>query len=203
MVRRCWCGMVFATNLPLQNWSARCLWTPTMRSFMSETALSDFPLLRRSSLADKGVETFGAVTLESVQDATVLHLLGKPGDAAPTPQGGFALRSAGPGQWFAVAPAGADQAAAFDANVFLVDQSHGRTLIRISGAPVRQVLMKGTALDLHPDQFAIGNATTTLIGHISVNLCRTGEDQFELLVLRGFAESLWDELAGMAREFQE
>jgi sarcosine oxidase, subunit gamma len=172
-----------------------------MRSFMSETALSDFPLLRRASLADKGVETFGTVTLESVQDATVLHLLGKPGDAAPTPPTGFDLRSAGPGQWFAVAPAGADQTAAFGESVFIVDQSHGRVLIRISGAPVRKVLAKGTALDLHPDHFAIGAATTTLIGHISVNLCRTGEAEFELLVLRGFAESLWLELESMSAEF--
>jgi len=168
---------------------------------MSDTALFDFPLLRRVSLADKGVETFGAVTLESVQDATVLHVLGKPGDAAPTPPGGFDLRSAGPGQWFAVVPAGVDQAAPFGANVFVVDQSHGRVLIRISGAPVRNVLAKGTAIDLHPDHFAIGAATTTLIGHISVNLCRTGEDEFELLVLRGFAESLWHELESMSAEF--
>ncbi|WP_429932363.1 sarcosine oxidase subunit gamma [Agrobacterium vitis] len=169
---------------------------------MSETALSDFPLLRRASLGDKGVAKFGALTLESLHEAIVLHVLGKPGDTAPTPPGGFDLRSAGPSQWFAVAPAGADQTDAFGESIFVVDQSHGRVLIRISGAPVRHVLAKGTALDLHPDYFSIGAATTTLIGHIAVNLCRTGEDQFELLVLRGFAECLWDELAGMAREFQ-
>ncbi|MCF1481316.1 hypothetical protein B7W85_20655 [Allorhizobium ampelinum] len=179
-----------------------------MRNSMPENALpdsvlADFHLVRRPALGTKAVERFGALTLETVFDATVLHVLGKPGDVAPMPPQGFDLRNAGLGQWFAVGPASADQAvAAFGQAAFLVDQSHGRTLIRISGALVRNVLAKGTALDLHPDQFAIGSATTTLIGHISVNLCRTGEDQFELLVLRGFAESLWDELAGMAKEFQ-
>ncbi|MCM2441701.1 sarcosine oxidase subunit gamma [Agrobacterium vitis] len=173
-----------------------------MRSSMPETALPELPLLRRASLADKGIAKFGALTLESLHEAIVLHLLGKPGDTAPAPPVGFDLRSAGPGQWFATGSAGADQTPAFDASVFVVDQSHGRVLIRISGAPVRHVLAKGTALDLHPDYFAIGAATTTLIGHIAVNLCRTDEDQFELLVLRGFAESLWDDLLGMAREFQ-
>ncbi|MUZ71636.1 sarcosine oxidase subunit gamma [Agrobacterium vitis] len=179
-----------------------------MRSSMSETALpdtvlADFHLVRRPALATKAVERFGVLTLETVFDTTILHVLGKPGDVAPMPPQGFDLRNAGPGQWFAVGPASADQAAAaFGPDIILVDQSHGRTLIRISGAPVRNVLAKGTALDLHPEQFAVGAATTTLIGHIAVNLCRTAEDQFELLVLRGFAESLWDELAGMAREFQ-
>lgn len=168
---------------------------------MSETALSDFPIVRRAALGDKGVETFGAVTLESLQDATVLHLLCKPGDAAPNPPEGFDLRSAGPGQWFAVGFAGVDHSAAVDESSFVVDQSHGRVLIRISGSPVRKVLAKGTALDLHPHHFAIGAATTTLIGHIAVNLCRTGEDQFELMVLRGFAESLWHELEFMSAEF--
>ncbi|MUO78496.1 sarcosine oxidase subunit gamma [Agrobacterium vitis] len=179
-----------------------------MRSSMPENALpdsvlTDFHLVRRPALATKAVERFGVLTLETMFDATILHVLGKPGDVAPIPPQGFDLRNAGPGQWFAVGPASADQAtAAFGQTVFLVDQSHGRVLIRISGAPVRHVLAKGTALDLHPDYFAIGAATTTLIGHIAVNLCRTGEDQFELLVMRGFAESLWDDLAGMAREFQ-
>lgn len=167
---------------------------------MSEIALSELPILRRAALADKGVETFGAVTLESVKEATVLHVLGKPGDAPPAVPPGFEARSAGPGQWFVVGSADQDLPT-FDDSFFIVDQSHGRVLIRISGAPVRKVLAKGTALDLHPDQFAMGAAATTLIGHIAVNLSRTGEDQFELLVLRGFAESLWHELEVMSAEF--
>ncbi len=166
---------------------------------MVDTAFSDFPLVRRAALASDTVARFGALTLESVP-AAIVQVLGKPGDAAPTVPVGFDLRSTGPGQWFAVGAA--DQALpAFETGVYGVDQSHGRVLIRLHGAPVRSVLAKGTALDLHPDQFAIGAAATTLIGHISVNLCRTGEDVFELLVLRGFAESLWHELETMSAEF--
>lgn len=168
---------------------------------MSETALSEFPILRRTALGEKGPSRFGTVTLETVPDTCILHVLGKPGDAAPTPPQGFDLRPSAPGQWFAVGPAGVDYSAAFGAGVYVVDQSHGRVLIRISGAPVRSVLAKGTALDLYPDQFPIGAATTTLVGHIAVHLCRTGEDQFDLLVLRGFADSLWHELEAMSAEF--
>ena len=40
-----------------------------------------------------------------------------------------------------------------------------------------------------------GNA---MMGHISVQIVRTGDDSFELTVLRSFAESLWDELRHMA-----
>lgn len=166
---------------------------------MVDAAFSDFPLVRRAALAPNTVARFGALTLESVP-AAIVQVLGKPGDAAPTVPAGFDMRSAGPGQWFAVGAA--DQAIpALGAGVYGVDQSHGRVLIRISGASVRSVLAKGTAIDLHPDQFAIGAAATTLIGHIAVNLCRTGEDVFELLVLRGFAESLWHELETMCAEF--
>ena len=41
----------------------------------------------------------------------------------------------------------------------------------------------------------------TLIGHISVHMTRAAPDRFELMVLRGFAESLWEEIAHMGAEF--
>lgn len=38
----------------------------------------------------------------------------------------------------------------------------------------------------------------TMVGHLSVQIVRTGDDSFELTVLRSFAESLWDDLVHMA-----
>lgn len=164
--------------------------------------MTAFELLRQPAIAGDTTLIFGTVTLEAPEGLTILQLLGKPGSAPPAGlPAGVSLRAAGPGQWFAVSPAGTDVSAVLVSGFDAVDQSHGRVLIRVSGGPVRRMLAKGTAVDLHPESFAIGASAMTLIGHIGVNLTRTDEDEFELLVLRGFAESLWEDLIGMAREF--
>ena len=81
------------------------------------------------------------------------------------------------------------------------DQSHGRVIIRISGPNARQVLAKGTPVDLHQDEFPIGKSAVTQMAHVGVHLTRTGENTFELSVFRGFAESFWEWLAQQAGEF--
>jgi sarcosine oxidase subunit gamma len=62
-------------------------------------------------------------------------------------------------------------------------------------------LSRGTAVDLDPTAFLVGHATMTLIGHISAHLTRLDADRFEITVLRGFAEALWDDLARMCAAF--
>ena len=81
------------------------------------------------------------------------------------------------------------------------DQSHGRVIIRISGPNARQVLAKGTPVDLHRNEFPIGKSAVTQMAHVGVHLTRTGENTFELSVFRGFAESFWEWLAQQAEEF--
>jgi methylglutamate dehydrogenase subunit D len=83
----------------------------------------------------------------------------------------------------------------------LSDQSHGRIIIRISGPNARQVLAKGTPVDLHQDKFPIGKSAVTQMAHVGVHLTRTGENAFELSVFRGFAESFWEWLARQSEEF--
>ncbi|SEH97891.1 sarcosine oxidase, gamma subunit family, heterotetrameric form [Rhizobium tibeticum] len=59
------------------------------------------------------------------------------------------------------------------------------------------------AVDLALSECAVGRSTTTLIGHIAAHITRVDEDAFEIIVLRGFAESLWDDLARMCRRIRE
>lgn len=178
---------------------------------MSDALMSDFPLIRRPAVNAVEPIRVGALTLEVVTEGSVLQLLGHPekfgtaavGAALGTLAPG-ALRAAGPGLWFLVLDEAVDIgeiAARLAGIAYVVDQTHGRTRLRIRGPEVRRVLAKGTAVDLHRQAFAIGDAAMTLIGHIGANLARTGEDEFELLVLRGFAESLWHELKVMSAEF--
>ena len=81
------------------------------------------------------------------------------------------------------------------------DQSHGRVIIRIDGPKVRQVLCKGTPVDLHESEFDIGKSALTQMAHVGVHLTRTGRDVFELSVFRGFSESFWEWLTEQAEEF--
>ncbi|SIQ98517.1 N-methylglutamate dehydrogenase subunit D [Rhizobium sp. RU20A] len=180
--------------------------------------MAEIVLSHRAALAGVATGRFGAafdssrsLTLTALPEGHVLHLLAAPGAVphagAITAAGGGTLRAYAPGQWFVVgderltASQKAEIAGRLAGVADVVDTSHGRVRMALSGAAVERVLAKGTAVDLAPSAFPVGRSATTLVGHISVQITRTGEQSFELMVLRGFAESLWDELIGMAREF--
>jgi sarcosine oxidase subunit gamma len=174
--------------------------------------MADFQLVHRPAVHEAFASSTGAIALQPLPEGRVIHVLGKPdgGDlrqilgefAGAKPHG---LRSAGPGQWFIVgdAPMTHDEfqamAAKLAQHAFLVDQSHGRVRIGLKGTRIADVLAKGTGVDL--DCIAAGESAMTLVGHISVHLTRLAPDAIELMVLRGFAESLWDDLVRMSREF--
>ncbi|SCB58967.1 N-methylglutamate dehydrogenase subunit D [Rhizobium aethiopicum] len=154
--------------------------------------------------------TGSGVRLEALPEGHLLHVLGgiEPAAlAAELTKAGFAessIRKAGFRQWFVagdepLAPTGLDAlTAALEGKAFVSDQSHGRVRICVSGRSSRLLLSKGTAVDLDPGVFAEGSSVMTMVGHISVQIVRTGNDSFELTVLRSFAESLWDDLRHMA-----
>ena len=180
----------------------------------------DFALLHRPALADAKSGSFGApstgkrVTLMALPEGHVLQVLAahdsgdlqslipRIGDGTP-----HAVRPYGPGQWFVIGDKPLAAAEIFaktphlDGKASISDQGHGRIRIGISGASVEAVLAKGTAVDLAVSEFPVGHSAMTLIGHISALITRTEAASFELLVLRGFAESLWDELIQMSLEF--
>lgn len=154
--------------------------------------------------------TASGIRLEALPEGHLLHVLGtiEPAAlAAELAKAGFtssSIRKAGFRQWFVagdepLSPAGLNVlAAALAGKAFVMDQSHGRVRIGISGRSSRLLLSKGTAIDLDPAVFPEGSAAMTMVGHISVQIARTGDDSFELTVLRSFAESLWHELKHMA-----
>lgn len=116
--------------------------------------------------------------------------------------GPHALRPAGPGVWYVVGDTPLtvqdllERENRLGAQFQLIDQTHGRVRLELSGGGAAPLLVTGTAVDLSLPRFPIGSAVETLFGHIGVHLTRTGADRFELLVGRSFAISLWDELTG-------
>lgn len=164
--------------------------------------MPEFELIHRSALAARPI-TSDRIRVTPLPEGTVLQVLGPSSELASlkavAQAADLAIRANGPDQWFLVGdgPAPArDLLPAFS----LIDQSHGRVRIAVEGVVVEDVLAKGTGLDLA--SFEIGAATTTMIGHIATHMTRVSADRFELMVLRGFAESLWHDLEAMSAEFR-
>lgn len=165
---------------------------------------------RKPVLAGKAVLQGRGIRIGALPEGYLLHVMG-----AITTEGleatlnaagikGGSVRPAGYRQWFI---AGGDALAnaairglsnALAGQAFVSDQSHGRVRIGVSGPLAAELLSKGTAVDLHPSAFAEGYGAMTLFGHISVQLTRTGAEDFDLTVLRSFAESLHEELEALA-----
>jgi len=84
----------------------------------------------------------------------------------------------------------------------VVDVSHGRSALLISGVSAAKSLAKFCGLDLAPDQFRTGSSTQTRFGHIAMTLSRIDDTPtFEILVFRGYAQHVFESLVEGAAEF--
>lgn len=182
---------------------------------MSDQATGKPVITHRPVLAARKPVIGTGVSIEAMPEGHVIHVLAGKGAENLAPflaehapeQALFAVRAVSPGQWFIVGnkPLSNSESTAListlEPKADCVDQSHGRVRIRVSGSKVEQMLAKGTAVDLAPTAFPLGHATTTLIGHVAAHITRTDSESFEIIVLRSFAESLWDDFETMGREF--
>ena len=129
-----------------------------------------------------------------------------PGQASEI-QAGRAL-SLAPGAWMLVAQALDDGALYQDLRAQLqdvaavVDQSHGRTVLRLAGRRARHVLAKGCRLDLHPRVFRPGMCAQTVIAQVAVLLDQGDErPTYDLYVFPGYAVDFLEWLTSSAAEF--
>jgi methylglutamate dehydrogenase subunit D len=79
--------------------------------------------------------------------------------------------------------------------------SHSRTRMFLEGPRVRDVLAKGIAIDLHPDEFGIDRFAMTGLDHTPVILHRVAADRYEIYAMRTFALTVWDWLTDAALEY--
>jgi sarcosine oxidase subunit alpha len=120
---------------------------------------------------------------------------------------GVTIHWSGAEQWFVMADDKAegdlfDQVVGALAECASVsEQSHGRITLSVSGVRARDVLAKGTPVDLHPRVFEVGHCAVTQMAHVGVHIARVGEDAYVLSLFRGFAESFWQWLGEMSEEF--
>jgi sarcosine oxidase subunit gamma len=143
------------------------------------------------------------------QDEAVAAALGvdpAPGLASRTPVG-TALWLA-PGAWMVVAE-GLEHGELYRSlldrfrdRAAVVDQSHGRAVLRLAGPRARDVLVKGCRLDLHPRAFTPGMCAQTVIAQIGVLLHQRDEiPTYDLYVLAGYAVDFLEWLTSSAAEF--
>jgi methylglutamate dehydrogenase subunit D len=129
-----------------------------------------------------------------------------PGRASRTPTG-TALWLA-PGAWMIVADKQEDGALYQSLRPQLqdlaavIDQGHGRAVLRLAGPRARDVLAKGCRLDLHPRVFRPQMCALTMIAHIAVLLHQTDDvPTYDLYVPASFALDFLAWLTSSAEEF--
>lgn len=83
------------------------------------------------------------------------------------------------------------------------DVSESRVRIRVAGPRARELLAKGTSLDLHPDAFAAGGCAQSTLALTDVLLHRPegGPPAFDVYVHRSVADYLWRWLEGAGAEY--
>ena len=79
--------------------------------------------------------------------------------------------------------------------------SHGRVRLALEGPAARAALATLVPIDLHPAKFAVGDCAQTGTHHFALLLERTGEDRYELVALRSYAQALWELLADAALHY--
>jgi heterotetrameric sarcosine oxidase gamma subunit len=123
-------------------------------------------------------------------------------------RGAVTFAGTGPGQWLASAQ-GAD-APGFVTRLrgrispfaAVSDQSDSRLVLRLSGARVRNMLMKGVPIDLHPKSFKPGDVASTQVAYMGVQLDMLDDAPTYLLTgPRSMAGTLWSWLSASAAEF--
>ena len=118
------------------------------------------------------------------------------------------LQWMGPDEWLLIVPGGQEfaveqalRAALAGLQISVVNVSGGQQLLELSGPKVREVLMKSTSYDVHPDNFPVGKAVGTVFAKSQLVIRHTAEDTWELLIRRSFSDYWWLWLQDAAAEY--
>ncbi|HSS66301.1 MAG TPA: sarcosine oxidase subunit gamma family protein [Gammaproteobacteria bacterium] len=153
---------------------------------------------------DAGSETF----VDAVKEVFGVDVPVKP-NTASMPDGARYLLWLGPDEWLAVVPDGTEEeiVTAFKQRMegehfAVTDVSGSRTVISLSGDCARELLMKGTSLDLHPNVFGPDQCAQASMARCHMLLHQTSDaPAYDIYVHRSFADYLWRWLEDAAREY--
>ena len=122
-------------------------------------------------------------------------------------KGDIAARWLSPDEWLVTVPY--EQAFALEkalradaaGHFSVVNVSGGQSLLELRGPNVREVLMKSTSYDVHPNNFPVGKAVGTVFAKSQLVIRRTAEDTWELVIRRSFADYWWLWLQDASAEY--
>jgi len=120
----------------------------------------------------------------------------------------MSLQWVGPDEWLLIVPGGQElaveqklRAALEGQHIQVVNVSGGQSLLELRGPNVRDVLMKSTSYDVHPNNFPVGKAVGTVFAKSQSVIRRTAEDTRELVIRRSFADYWWLWLQDASAEY--
>lgn len=150
----------------------------------------------------------GSATAEAVEQALSVELPSACGRTTGDPDGLHAFwlspdeflvvdisRTQAPGE------AGAAAAALEGLPGQIVDLSGNRTILALAGPSARAVLEKGCHVDLHPREFPVNTAVSTLLGPVQVILHRSAEQTYRIYPRSSFADYMVRWLIDAMAEF--
>ncbi len=167
------------------------------------------------------------LSIRVLADLGHINLRGNPDDAAFKSAAGKAIGQAlprstntfadgerrvywlGPNEWLLVTAA--DDASELSSalgealagqHASINDLSGGQIALRLSGIRTRDLLAKGCTLDLHPSMFKQGDCAQSALAKANVLIaCVDGQQQFDVIVRRSFADYLFAWLRHAGAEF--
>lgn len=192
---------------------------------MVESYLRRSPLAAHNLAARASVTSQAGVLLGERPHRAMINLRGDPADPAfldaaeraaelPLPvkpnttstNGETTALWLGPNEWLIIGAPGREahiagrlRAGLAGMHVAVTDVSEARTTITIAGPRARDLLSKGTPLDVHPRVFGLGQCAQTGLAKANVILRQVDEvPTFEVIVLNSFSDYLftWLERAG-------
>ncbi len=107
----------------------------------------------------------------------------------------------GPAQFWIVGPESDDAPARLAGQCAVTPLTSSRVRIAIAGAPAREVMAMLAPVDVHPSVFTPGTVALTGIHHTPVTIHCTGENAFDVYVMRTFARDVWDAITDAGLRF--
>lgn len=166
-------------------------------------------MLREKAFLGHLILRGGAIVLdEAVREVLGIALPARPNTLMLDDSGERSIQWLSPDEWLVIVPGGEEFAlegrlrkVLGQAHYSIVNVSGGQTVLTLRGEKAREVLMKSTPYDVHPQAFPVGKGVSTVFAKASVVLRRPSEDSWELVVRRSFADYCYRWLLDAAAEF--
>ncbi|MBY4678756.1 sarcosine oxidase subunit gamma [Marinobacterium arenosum] len=130
-----------------------------------------------------------------------------PGSLQSAEKGELSVRWLAPDEWLVIVPGARafdlerELRAAMSGHYAIVNVSGGQTVLSLSGPKARDVLMKTTPYDVHDRNFPVGKVVTSVFAKTQAVIRRTGEQSWELVIRRSFADYAWLWLQDASAEY--